>query len=71
MIIVLVAVAALSLMLGVLLYLVEFARVSRNDVFFVPADSRSTRRARRVTGMYVRGVEELSTRGGDEELVGR
>ncbi|RFU41000.1 hypothetical protein DZF91_14195 [Actinomadura logoneensis] len=57
MIIVSVAVAALFLMLVVLFYLLAFARASRRDVFFVPADSRGTRRARRVTGMYVRGVE--------------
>lgn len=79
MIIVLVAVVALFVMLTVLLYLlVEFARVSRRDALFGPADSRSVRRTRRLAGMYVRGeygtgygAEESDARGGDEELVGR
>ncbi|WP_034489589.1 hypothetical protein [Actinomadura oligospora] len=79
MIIVLVALVALFPLLMALLYLVEFARESRRDALFGPADSRSARRARRVTGMYVRGAvdpyaQESGTpyaRGGDEELVGR
>ncbi|MEV5572809.1 hypothetical protein AB0L06_22410 [Spirillospora sp. NPDC052269] len=78
MIIVLVALVALFPLL-MALYLVEFARESRRDALFGPADSRSARRARRVTGMYVRGAVDPHAqesgdpyaRGGDEELVGR
>ena len=62
------AVALIGL-LASLVYLVEFARVSRSDALFMPASSRSARRARRVTGMYARGAHDVY---GDEgELVGR
>ncbi|MFC4912719.1 hypothetical protein [Actinomadura gamaensis] len=71
MIIVLAAVVALFMIVVALLYLVEFARASRRDALFGPAASRSARRARMVTGMYIRGGEDLDARGGDEELVGR
>ncbi|MES9540479.1 MULTISPECIES: hypothetical protein [unclassified Actinomadura] len=53
-------------MLGSLVYLWDFSRASRRDALFLPASDRRSRRARRVTGMYVRDYGR-----GDEELVGR
>ncbi|ACY97253.1 MULTISPECIES: hypothetical protein [Thermomonospora] len=47
------AVALIAFVLS-LVYLVEFARVSRYDALFSPADRAAVRRARWVTGMYVR-----------------
>ncbi|GAA4237544.1 hypothetical protein GCM10022254_49870 [Actinomadura meridiana] len=35
-------------------YLWDFSRASRCDALFLPASDRRARRARRVTGMYVR-----------------
>ncbi|GAA0587028.1 MULTISPECIES: hypothetical protein [Actinomadura] len=37
-----------------LVYLWDFSRASRYDALFLPASDRRARRARRVTGMYVR-----------------
>ncbi|TDC62348.1 hypothetical protein E1200_26045 [Actinomadura sp. GC306] len=37
-----------------LVYLWDFSRASRYDSLFLPACDRRARRARRVTGMYVR-----------------
>ncbi|MFI0350506.1 hypothetical protein [Actinomadura sp. 9N407] len=42
-----------------LVYLVEFARASRGDALFRPASTGRARRARRITGMYARGTEEM------------
>ena len=44
-------------MVASLLYLLDFARASRGDNLYLPASTGGTRRARRVTGMYARGVE--------------
>lgn len=52
--------------LGSLVYLWDFSRASRRDALFLPATDRRARRARKVTGMYVRS----HTRG-EDELVGR
>lgn len=46
-------------------YLWDFSRASRRDALFLPASDRGARRARRVTGMYVRDYTR-----GDAELVG-
>ncbi|WP_433335963.1 hypothetical protein [Spirillospora sp. CA-294931] len=72
MFIVLAAVAGLVVLMGLMIYLADFARASRRDSLFLPASSRGTRRARRVAGIYVRGGElppAARTRG-DDELVG-
>ncbi|WP_018656836.1 hypothetical protein [Actinomadura flavalba] len=53
--IIVLAVAALVPVLLILTWLVDFARASRNDALFTPASSAQNRRARRLTGMYVRG----------------
>jgi hypothetical protein len=53
-------------MLGGLAYLWDFSRASRRDALFLPASDRRARRARRVTGMYVRDYTRR-----DDELVGR
>jgi hypothetical protein len=50
-------------LLASLVGLLEFARASRGDNLYLPATSGSARRARRLTGMYARGVENLD-RGG-------
>ena len=39
-----------------LVYLWDFSRASRRDALFLPASNRGARRARRVTGMYVRDI---------------
>ncbi|MFC5750037.1 hypothetical protein [Actinomadura rugatobispora] len=62
MFIIMTAVALIGL-LASLVYLVEFARASRGDALFLPASTGRARRARRITGMYVRG--------NDDQLVGR
>ncbi|POM22843.1 hypothetical protein BTM25_50480 [Actinomadura rubteroloni] len=49
-------------------WLVDFARASRNDSLFQPASSAHARRARRLTGMYVRGGGAARD---DERLVRR
>ncbi|MQY08208.1 hypothetical protein [Actinomadura macrotermitis] len=71
-IIVIAAIAAIALVTLATILLADFARASRNDALFHPADSSGIRRARRVTGMYTRGSDE-HTRSGDEhdQLVGR
>ncbi|MFF5261003.1 hypothetical protein ACFY4C_18850 [Actinomadura viridis] len=57
-------------LLASLVYLAEFARASRGDALFLPASTGSTRRARRVTGMYIRGpIEEMDLRGTGGRLV--
>ncbi|MEU8305058.1 hypothetical protein AB0C84_16020 [Actinomadura sp. NPDC048955] len=67
MMIVIVFVAlVLAGVLGSLVYLWDFSRASRRDALFLPATDRRARRARKVTGMYVRS----STRD-EDELVGR
>ncbi|MEU8340826.1 hypothetical protein SAMN05443665_100716 [Actinomadura meyerae] len=53
-------------LLGGLVYLWDFSRASRRDALFLPAPDGRARRARRVTGMYVRDYAR-----GDDELVGR
>lgn len=63
-VIVFVALAVVGLLAG-LVYLWDFSRASRRDALFLPAPDRGARRARRVTGMYVRDYRS------DEELVGR
>lgn len=65
---VLIALVGVSLLAGVLLYLVQFAVASRNDSLFHPAESANIRRARRLTGMYVRGGELVSTSAGRNEM---
>lgn len=55
---ILIAAAALVVFVLSLVYLVDFARVSRRDALFHPAASAGQRRARRVAGMYTRGTEE-------------
>ncbi|WP_242906341.1 hypothetical protein [Actinomadura terrae] len=55
-------------LLASLAYLADFAWASRRDALFVPASSGSSRRARRVTGMYTRGSDFMD---GEGELVGR
>ncbi|MFA1545680.1 hypothetical protein [Actinomadura chokoriensis] len=57
---------ALAGLLGGLAYLWDFSRASRRDALFLPASDGRARRARRVTGMYVRDYARR-----DEELVGR
>ena len=56
-----------------LVYLWDFSRASRRDALFLPASDRRARRARRVTGMYVRDYgrceDGLASR--ENELVGR
>jgi hypothetical protein len=52
-------------LLGGLVYLWDFSRASRRDALFLPAQDGRARRARRVTGMYVRDYRT------DDELVGR
>lgn len=64
---VLIALVALGLMAGVLLYLVQFALASRHDSLFHPAESANIRRARRITGMYARGGELVSGPAGRRE----
>jgi hypothetical protein len=54
----LIAAVALVAFVSSLVYLVDFAMASRRDSLFAPADRRGVRRARRVTGMYVRGGPE-------------
>ncbi|REE95356.1 hypothetical protein [Thermomonospora umbrina] len=56
-----IAAVALVGFLSSLVYLVEFARASRHDSLFTPTDAGGFRRARRVTGMYVRGRDEELT----------
>ncbi|SEG12614.1 hypothetical protein SAMN04489712_103309 [Thermomonospora echinospora] len=56
-----IAAVALIALVSSLVYLVEFARASRRDSLFAPADRGGVRRARRVTGMYVRGGQEQLT----------
>ena len=53
-------------LLGGLAYLWDFSRASRRDALFLPASGGGARRARRVTGMYVRDYAR-----DDDELVGR
>ncbi|SFN45911.1 hypothetical protein SAMN04489713_10274 [Actinomadura madurae] len=53
-------------MMGGLVYLWDFSRASRRDALFLPASDRRARRARRVTGMYIRDYARR-----DDELVGR
>ncbi|MEV4678339.1 MULTISPECIES: hypothetical protein [Actinomadura] len=53
-------------LLGGLVYLWDFSRASRRDALFLPASDGRARRARRVTGMYVRDYARA-----DDELVGR
>ncbi|MFB4308763.1 hypothetical protein [Actinomadura sp. GTD37] len=57
---------ALAGLLGGFAYLWDFSRASRRDALFLPASDRRARRARRVTGMYVRDYPRR-----DDELVGR
>ena len=52
-------------LLGGLVYLWDFSRASRRDALFLPAQDGRARRARRVTGMYVRDYRS------DEQLVCR
>ncbi|WP_067805787.1 hypothetical protein [Actinomadura formosensis] len=59
------AALVLAGLLGGLVYLWDFSRASRRDALFLPAPDRRARRARRVTGMYVRDYRR------DDELVGR
>lgn len=59
------AALAFAGLLGGLGYLWDFSRASRRDALFLPASDRRARRARRVTGMYVRDHRR------DDELVGR
>ncbi|TDC44943.1 hypothetical protein E1281_32045 [Actinomadura sp. KC345] len=56
-----------------LVYLWDFSRASRRDALFLPASDRRARRARRVTGMYVRdnGRREYGLASRENELVGR
>jgi hypothetical protein len=51
-----------------LVYLWDFSRASRRDELFLPASDRRARRARRVTGVYVRDTtrtQELVPLAGD------
>ncbi|HEY8482828.1 MAG TPA: hypothetical protein VIL71_23685 [Spirillospora sp.] len=52
-VIVFVALALAGALAG-LVYLWDFSRASRYDSLFLPAPDRRARRARRVTGVYVR-----------------
>lgn len=54
-----------------LVYLAEFSRASRGDALFMPASTRSLRRARRVTGMYARGSREEGPRVIDRPVIDR
>lgn len=55
-------------LLASIVYLVDFALASRGDNPYRPATTRSARRARRVTGMYVRGGDTaLAARARNEE----
>ncbi|GAA3925669.1 hypothetical protein GCM10023085_03660 [Actinomadura viridis] len=57
-------------LLASLVYLAEFARASRGDALFLPASTGSARRARRVSGMYIRGtMAEMDLRGAGDRLV--
>ncbi|TDD36959.1 hypothetical protein E1287_09510 [Actinomadura sp. KC06] len=47
-------------------YLWDFSRASRRDALFLPASDRRSRRARRVSGMYVRDYTRR-----DNELISR
>ncbi|MFI0407791.1 hypothetical protein [Actinomadura sp. 3N508] len=47
-------------------YLWDFSRASRRDALFLPASDRRARRARRVSGMYVRDYTRH-----DSELLSR
>ncbi|MFC6884653.1 MULTISPECIES: hypothetical protein [Actinomadura] len=86
MFIILVVMFGLIGLLASVLYLADFARASRRDALFLPASNRRARRARKVTGMYIRGGDFLDggedgeihgndeidyLRGGDDQLVGR
>ncbi len=51
-------------LLGGLVYLWDLSRASSGDALFLPAQDGRARRARRVTGMYVRDYRT------DDELVG-
>ncbi|WP_329521631.1 hypothetical protein [Spirillospora sp. NBC_01491] len=53
-----------------LVYLADFARSSRTDSLFLPASSRSARRARRLTGMYIRGTDLQQTPDTDDRMRG-
>jgi hypothetical protein len=53
----LIAAVALIAFVSSLIYLMDFARASRRDQFFHPADRGGVKRARLVSGMYVRGGE--------------
>jgi hypothetical protein len=46
-------------LLASLVYLIEFAKASRGDALFTPASTGHVRRARRITGMYARGTEDI------------
>ncbi|MBA9004514.1 MULTISPECIES: hypothetical protein [Thermomonospora] len=56
-----IAAVALIALMSSLAYLIDFAWASRHDSLRAPADRRGVRRARRVSGMYVRGREEQLT----------
>ncbi|NDU77634.1 hypothetical protein GWI34_34225 [Actinomadura sp. DSM 109109] len=66
MIVIVFVALVLAGVLGSLVYLWDFSRASRRDALFLPATDRRSRRARKVTGMYVRTYAR-----GEDELVGR
>jgi hypothetical protein len=57
-------------LLASLVGLLEFARVSRGDNLYLPATSGRASWARRLTGMYARGGENLNRRGPRSETFG-
>lgn len=62
---ILIALVAIGLMATALIYLVEFARVSRKDLLFHPAETANVRMARRITGMHAHDarLELVAARG--------
>lgn len=50
---------ALVVLASSLVFLVEFARLSRRDTLYYPAASPGAGFARKVCGMYTRGTGEL------------
>lgn len=56
-----IAAVALIALISSLVYLIDFAWASRHDSLRSPANSGGIRRARWVSGMYIRGREEQLT----------
>ncbi|TNY34765.1 hypothetical protein [Thermomonospora catenispora] len=56
-----IAAVALIALISSVVYLIDFALATRHDSLRAPASSGGVRRARRVSGMYVRSREEQLT----------